>query len=601
MCGIAGLFAYNGAAPAPRPAELQAISEHMKRRGPDGAGEWWSADCRLGFAHRRLAIIDPVERAAQPMHSACGRYTIVFNGEIYNFRSLRNGLQSRGRPLVTQSDTETILELFALDGVDALAKLRGMFALAIHDARDNCLWLARDPYGIKPLYAANDGWTFRFASQVKSLLAGGIVSRDPEPAGAVGFFLFGHVPEPFTLYREIRSVEPGTFVKVDATGVHPAKTFASVTRVFAEAVAPSSGEFGLGLRTALLDSVSHHLVADVEVGAFLSAGVDSGAIVGLMRDCGQSRIRTVTLRYAEYEGSTEDEAPLASLVAKRYGTDHCERRVTRAEFVGDLPAILDAMDQPSIDGINSWFAAKAMRELGIKVALSGLGGDELLAGYPSFTDIPRWVGRFGLAARIPGLGALSRNLGALFLPGLAERNPKALAMLEHAGNYAGAYLLRRGLFMPHELGAVLPGDIAREGLDRLDPLARLGASLDPMPATPMARVAALESCNYMRSQLLRDADWAGMAQSVEIRVPLADFTLLQNVAPWIGQLQPGDGKRSLAACPSLPLPAEVVNRRKTGFGIPVINWLDGDASSSKGQASRHWSRRVFAAGLARAA
>jgi asparagine synthase (glutamine-hydrolysing) len=319
-----------------------------------------------------------------------------------------------------------------------------------------------------------------------------------------------------------------------------------------------------------------------------------------MADAGQRETRAITLAFDEYRGTAEDEAPLAGRVAARYGAQHIVRRVDEREFREDLPAILAAMDQPSIDGVNTWFVAKAAREAGLKVALSGLGGDELLAGYPSFVDLPRWRRRFGPFAMVPGLGRVARPLIRALAPGFASARPKALGLLEYADSWAGAYLLRRGLFLPHELKEVIDPDVAREGLRRLKPLRRLADSLSPDPGSDVGRVCVLESAHYMRNQLLRDADWAGMSHGVEIRVPLVDTAMLEALAPAIPNLAPGMGKAALAQAPTIPLPAEIVNRAKTGFAVPMRGWLDpsvgrpqGRQITSKGIDSRCWSRVIF--------
>jgi asparagine synthase (glutamine-hydrolysing) len=605
MCGLNGVFAYHPAASAPRRAELIATREAMARRGPDGAGDWWSADRRCALAHRRLAILDLAERASQPMASPDGRRVIVFNGEIYNTPELRAGLQARGVELRTTSDTEALLRLYELDGPAMLGRLRGMFALAVWDEDRRGLFLARDPYGIKPLYVCDDGWTFRFASQVKALLAGGGVSRDPEPAGVVGFQLFGAVPEPFTLYRDIRALPAGCWQWVDDAGPQPARPYVSLPAILAAgARTPAPAEaLAERVRAAALDSVSAHLLADVEVGAFLSAGVDSGALLGLMRDAGAGPATAITLAFGEFEGTAEDEAPLAALTAARYGARHVVRRVDRAEFEEDLPAILEAMDQPSIDGVNTWFVAKAAREAGLKVALSGLGGDELLAGYPSFSDLPRWRRRYGALAAVPALGRLARALLQAAAPGVLRARPKAAGVLEHASSWPGLYLLRRGLHLPHELAAIMDPDLAREGLRRLRPLGRIAAALEPDPGSDTGRVCALESGLYMRSQLLRDADWAGMAHGLEIRTPLVDIALLRTMASSIPRLRPGLGKAALAQAPSAALPEEIVRRAKTGFSVPTGAWMAAagrGAAGRKGAESRGWSQVVLSAAPRRA-
>lgn len=598
MCGLNGILAYRTSAPLPDSRELIATRDHMRTRGPDGEGEWWSADRRLGLGHRRLAILDLSERGSQPMRSACGRYVVVFNGEIYNYPDLRRQIEAAGRSFQSHSDTEALLHLYALKGADMVHDLRGMFAFAIWDEQARALFLARDPYGIKPLYYADDGQTFRFASQVKALLAGGQISREPEPAGVVGFHLWGSVPEPFTLYRGLLALPAGCTLTVSDGSVGAPRPYARIAEVLAEGARHPSALADMPdmVRSATLDSVRAHLLADVEVGLFLSAGVDSGALLGLMRDAGQEKIRAITLAFDEFSGTAEDEAPLAAEIAALYGAEHLVRRISKAEFQADLPAILEAMDQPSIDGVNTWLVSKAAREAGLKVVLSGLGGDELLAGYPSFREIPKWVNWLRIPSKVPGLGRAARNMSNLL--GVARQRPKLAGLLEYGGDYAGAYLLRRGLFLPFELGSVLEEDLVRSGLERLDVLPRLRAmALDPDPMSPTSRVASLEASCYMRNQLLRDADWAGMAHSLEVRTPLVDFTVLKALAPAIPGLTASGGKAAFAAAPSKPLPTALVTRRKTGFGVPMGDWLmlPGKAArANKGAASRAWGQEVLA-------
>lgn len=568
----------------------------MAARGPDASGEYFSQDGRVGFGHRRLSIIDLSEKGAQPMASRDGRFVVTFNGEIYNYRELRAALEHKGFVFHSQSDTEVLLHLYADKGEAMVHELRGMFAFAIWDAARGVMFLARDPYGIKPLYCSDDGWTFRFASQVKALLAGGAISRDPDSAGVVGFYLFGSVPEPFTTFRAIRAVPAGSTLRVDRSGAGAPHRYHSIAEVYSR---PSPTDIGDHdeIRAALLDSVRSHLVADVPVGAYLSAGIDSSALVGLMRDAGASDIQTVTIGFEEFRGKPQDETPLAAEVARFYGTKHTTRVVTRAEFEADLPRIFDAMDQPTIDGVNTWFVSKAARELGLKVAISGLGGDELFGGYPSFRDLPRWIGAFSLPSRIPFLGAAARRLLQPLTDFLGV-SPKAAGMLEYGGSYAGAYLLRRGLYMPWELETVLDREAVTQGLKRLSPLRHIAAELRPTPREAFARVAVLESALYMRNQLLRDTDWASMAHSLEVRTPLADRTLLARLSRI--KLNGNEGKAALASAPSRPLPEAIIDRPKTGFATPIDGWLRSSSSfrhvhirsSETPQWARVWSRMV---------
>lgn len=600
MCGINGLFAYNRAAHAPDPAELRVTRDHMAPRGPDGAGDWWGAEGRVGFGHRRLAIVDLSERGHQPMASGDGRHVVTFNGEIYNYRALRAELEAEGVAFRSDSDTEILLHLYAREGAGMVRRLRGMFAFALWDGDRGGLLLARDPYGIKPLYVADDGWTFRFASSVKALIAGGRVDPAPDPAGVVGFAVFGSVPDPFTVHRAVRALPAGHTQWVDRAGPREAAPYHDVAEVLAagaEAPLPAA-RHGERVREAVLESVEAHLLADVEVGVFLSAGVDSGALLGLMKEGGVARPRAITLTFAEYAGTAEDEGPLAAEVARTYGADHRARAVSRDEFVRELPAILAAMDQPSIDGVNTYFVAKAAREAGLKVALSGVGADELLAGYPSFREVPRAVAALRAFRALPGLGRAVRGLtGGL---GVLKDRPKYRGLLEHGGTLEGAYLLRRALFLPFELEEVLAPDFVERGLERFDPLAHLRALSTPRPRSATAAVALLESAQYMRHQLLRDADWAGMAHSVEIRTPFVDSALLAAMAPVTAALGPAGGKALLARAPATPLPAAVAGRSKTGFTVPTGAWMrevmggaDDGMTRTKGLASRLFAGAVL--------
>jgi asparagine synthase (glutamine-hydrolysing) len=601
MCGINGILAYHYSANPIDRAELARTRDHMAARGPDGKGEWIADDGRVGFGHRRLSIIDLTDKGAQPMASADGSIVVTFNGEIYNHRELRRDLEAKGCRFRSNSDTEVLLHLYAEKGEAMVHDLRGMFAFAIWDGPHHRLLMARDPYGIKPLYYADDGRTLRFASQVKALIAGGAVPADLDTAGVVGFHVFGSVPEPFTINRHVRTLPAGHSMIVGERGREAPRCFYTIAAAYFEGErSPAARLRGAdrlaAARANLLDSVHAHLVADVPVGAFLSAGIDSGGLVGLMRDAGQSEIETVTLSFKEFEGSANDEAPVAAEVARTYGTRHTTRTVTKAEFETELPRILDAMDQPSIDGINTWFVSKAARERGLKVAISGVGGDELLGGYPSFRDIPKWVGWLSAPAAIPGLGGLVRRAAMAVGPHRLHLSPKVAGILEYGGAYEGAWLLRRGLYMPWELEGILEPEIVRDGLSRLAPLAIVRAALDPTPVSGFARVATMEAALYMRNQLLRDSDWASMAHSLEVRTPLVDAVLLQHVAA-MGPPDPElPSKQELAAAPSVPLPKAVTDRKKTGFAVPVAPWTSARPSSGNRPApygyARDWAHTV---------
>lgn len=601
MCGMYGIFRRERACDDVHDRELRRMGERLRLRGPDGHGTFRSADGRVLLGHRRLAIIDLSERAAQPMTTHDGAFTITFNGEIYNYRALRTELEREGYVFRSDSDTEVLLHAYARHGAAMVDKLRGMFAFALFDAAKGALLLARDPYGIKPLYYADDGEHVRFASQVRALRASGALSNEVDAAGLVGFYLLGSVPEPFTIARGVRALPAGHTLWIEAGARCEPKAYFDIAHEYhsastdtATSVEPES------LNTALRESVEHHLIADVAVGAFLSAGIDSGALVGLARDVlGEGALLSgVTLAFDELRGHSADEAPLAATTAKQYGVEHHVRYVTQAEFEEDLPSFFTAMDQPTVDGLNTWFVSKATHELGLKVALSGLGGDELFGGYRSFADLPRWrqvVHRFGPLTK---LGSFAR-VALAPLTRAVSVSPKAAGMLELGGTWPGVYLLRRGLFLPWELPALLGDEQARVGLAELGVLEHIGARLVPDPGNDFARVATLEASLYMRNQLLRDTDWTSMAHSLEVRVPLVDAALLRRFGAKLGFSDDGlRSKRSLAEAPASPLPAEVAGRPKTGFTTPIDRWLERSEILGGWQRHAalrrrgvHWARR----------
>jgi len=577
MCGFAAILAGSPAPSRVDGDELVRIRDAMVARGPDGAGLWLSSNGRVGLAHRRLAIIDLSPAGAQPMAADDGRLRIVFNGEIYNYRALRAELEAEGIRFASHTDTEVILQLYRRHGRAMLSRLRGMFAFALWDEAAGGMLLARDHFGIKPLYVADDGATLRAASQVKALLAGGKIDTRPDPAGHAGFFLWGHVPEPYTLYRGIRSLAPGSWLWAGVGGDRTEGRFFDLRQ---ELAAAHAGQ-GPDLREALLDSVRHHLEADVPVGVFLSSGLDSTTLAALAAEAGGTPPRTVTLGFAEFAGTGKDEVPLAERVAAHYGCDHATVRVTAEDFSANRDRILASMDQPSVDGVNTWFVARAAHDRGLKVALSGLGGDELFAGYNDFAAIPKMVRMLAPFTAVPPLG---RALRAASAPWIGRfTSPKAAGLAEYGGDWGGAYLLRRGLVMPWQLSDVMDADMARDGLRTLMPRATLNQSVAHIGSDRL-KVSALETAFYMRNQLLRDSDWAGMAHSLEIRTPLVDIDLFRAMLPLIvGTMPPG--KRDMAAAAHPPLPDAVLNRPKTGFFVPVAQWLGARSLTA-------WARAV---------
>jgi len=583
----------------------------MATRGPDASGVWVAAEQNAGLAHRRLSIIDLDSRANQPMHSADGRYTITFNGEIYNYLSLREDLIGKGRQFRTASDTEVLLALFAEYGAAMLPRLRGMYAFGIHDNEAGTLFLARDPFGIKPLYYAEGQGAFYFASQVKALLTVPEVDLREEPAGHVGFFLWGSVPEPYTLYRGIHCLPAGSWLRAARAGASSPQIFASPAQEMLEfdsgALPDCQNEADERLHDALNESVRAHEIADVPVAIFLSAGIDSGTVASLAAEAGND-VEALTLGFDRLRNTPADETAAAASVARHYGLRHHTEYIDQATFMEHRERLLGEMDQPTTDGVNTYFISWLAHERGYKVALSGLGGDELFGGYPSFQQIPKAIGMLRPTSLIPGLG---RGLRVVTRPMIARfTSPKYASLFEYGGTWGGAYLLRRGLFMPWELPDFLDPELVRAGWRELASIERMNALVRRLgnpggvsrKQTNFCRVSILEMTRYMRTQLLRDADWAGMAHSLEIRVPLVDMFLLRQLAP-LRASRFSPRKADMVRCLRNPLPAEIVNRPKSGFVVPVREWMQETKSdpgairrpggSAADRGLRRWAAYVY--------
>jgi asparagine synthase (glutamine-hydrolysing) len=599
MCGIAGAFSFATQAVPIDQAIVARLNDLQRRRGPDGSGLWASPDKRVVLGHRRLAIIDTGASGAQPMWDPRGRWVITFNGEIYNYRALRAELEALGCVFRTASDTEVLINVVAQWGERGLRKLRGMYAFALWDAIEQELWLVRDPYGIKPLYVGERDGTLWFASSARALATAAPVGTARDAAALTGFYLWGTIPEPFSWWNGIRMLPAGHVqrIRADRAPEEP-RAFARIQDAYVSRAPQPLGPSEL--RGLLLDCVRDHMVADVPVGIFLSAGIDSNVIAALAAELG-SELRTVTLAFDEYAGTPQDEAPIAEAAAKILESNHVTVRISRAEFEQLVDDFLASMDQPTIDGLNTYLVSRAAAGQGLKVALSGLGGDELFGGYPSFSQIPKLL---KWRQRVPLPKTLGRAVHAIVRT-LAMPNtpPKAAGLLSHSGDIAHAYLLRRALRLEDNLDVLLDESWLKEGLERLSTVKTIAEAVAPLArakASVHAQVAALESCWYMRNQLLRDSDWSSMAHSLEVRVPYVDMRLIERLGPAIASDTPPT-KQALAAC-ARKLPPEMVERPKTGFFTPVRDWVDNPSGGHRrpSRGMRGWEtsvHRLFRASL----
>ena len=567
MCGIAGVFRLEGAISPDPSAALAAALAH---RGPDGRGVWRSLENDALLVHTRLAIIAPGPSGAQPMATADGRHRIVFNGEVFNYRDLRASLEGRGERFATGSDTEVLLRLLACDGPAALSRVRGMFALAWWDAGARALVLARDRFGIKPLYVAPTDHSIAFASEIHALVSSRVVERTIDPAGVLGFLAWGTVPPTLTYVAGVESLAPGTWMRWAQTGARESHPFADVAGVYAR---PPSGCTEAELReragAAVQQSVMAHLVADVPVGVFLSGGIDSSAILSAAANAGVSGLNTYTVRFDD----RSSEHDYAALVASTFGAAHHELVLDASRIVADLPAILARLDQPTLDAVNSYYVSAAVAETGVKAVLSGSGGDEMFGGYPSFRRLPaamRWKRR--LQPLAPAVGPA---VSAVLPERLAERWRH---FTSGNGRMSGAYRTQRGLFMPAEVerlaGPALRDCWASSAARVADAESALFAG---DASTLEGDVARLETRLYLGSQLLRDLDVMSMAHGLEVRVPFVDHVLLDAVWPDLGA-RPSlmQNKRLLHETLARPLPRAAVDRPKQTFTLPFATWMAAD-------------------------
>jgi asparagine synthase (glutamine-hydrolysing) len=572
MCGIAGVARRDGA-PLGDPAALaEALGGALAHRGPDGSGAWTSPASDVLLVHRRLAVIDVSDGGAQPM-MADGRHLIVFNGEIYNYRDLRAELEQAGHTFRTASDTEVLLRLLMTRGAGALARVRGMFALAWWDSGTRSLLLARDRFGIKPLYVAAAPGSIAFASELRALRAGRLIDDRPSTAAVLAFLAWGSVPPPLAWNEGAEVLEPGGWFEWRQDGGERRGTFADARGPYAVQRARPSDPRELVERTshAVRESVRAHLVADVPVGVFLSGGIDSGAIVSAATSAGTTGLQTFTVAFDD----ETSEAARARTVADAFGTKHHELRLAGQEVAGDLPQILARIDQPTIDAINTFYVSRAVAATGIKAVLSGTGGDELFGGYPSFSRLPRAM----RAKRIVGpFWPIVAGAGRIAVPSRLQARWRHFAAAN--GSLVEAYRVQRAFLLPEELEAIAgpalrdsPAfDSAAAFLEEVE-----HARLDPAgPEGAAASVARMESRLYLQSQLLRDTDVMSMAHGLEVRLPFVDHEIVSAVWPDLGShARLLAGKALLTRSLERPLPSAVVRHPKQGFTLPFARWMRG--------------------------
>ncbi len=556
MCGIAGYLSCE----LVDQAKLHQFTWAMRHRGPDDCGTYVSRCGHVGLAQTRLSILDLTAAGHQPMSTEDGRYTIVFNGEIYNYRDLRRDLQAEGIRCNSDSDTEVLLRMYAQQGANMLGKLAGMFAFAIWDDELQTCFLARDPLGIKPLYYWSHGSSIVFGSEIRTIVSSELTGPKIDELGLAKYLLYGNVPDPHSLIAGMRSLPAGHSMTwrggVASISQYWVPTYGAVQTTEAEAVART--------RIALEESLDRHLVSDVPVGIFLSGGLDSTTLLALASSKTSKQYATFCISFDEQEFN---EGRVAEKTASHFNSEHHDWRLTSEQGRELVDEFLNSLDCPSNDGFNTFCVSKFARSRGFKVVLSGLGGDELFGSYPSFREVPRLM-RIGRLIATTGPGA--RWVGKQLEQFATRRSLNRLGVfLQSQRGPMAAYWAMRGFFTPKEVAQLVDH---YTGKCELDVGSILEEAVTSQP-TLQDSVAYLESTRYMRSQLLRDSDVFSMAHGLELRVPFADSRLFDVVNHIPASIRLAPGKKLL--CDAVPeLPPWVLNAPKKGFRFPFEKWVN---------------------------
>jgi len=563
MCGIVGIL---GKDLASSEKAMQQMLQMQKHRGPDAQGLWQDAHCTLG--HNRLAIIDLQDAANQPMHSINGRFTIVFNGEIYNYRDIKKELSKTLVHWKTDSDTEVLLEAYAKWGPDCLKKLNGMFGFAIWDNKDNSLFLARDRMGIKPVYYSQKNETFLFASELRVILKSGLVSKDINSNSVADFIRYSWVQAPDTIMQDVHLLEQGTYA-VFKNGVLTKTQWWDINAYKYTAI--EKGESIEHIRTNVKElfykAVDARLVSDLPIGAFLSGGIDSSAVVAAMAEQSTSKVNTFSIGFKEKE---YDESDYARAISKKFNTEHHSLICSAESTKNEIPEILNSFDTPSADGVNSYIISSLVKQSGITVALSGLGGDELFCGYPVFKQLPK-LANYESYWKLPHI--LRKQASAvLALP----QNPKLSKLSEmlqtESFSNATIYPFFRQIYSKEMAKKVLNANSAESRIK--DSFKKVCGEYT------LGWISHAEITGYTQNVLLKDADMCSMTHALEIRVPFFDHNLVEYVLQLSDKAkQPLSPKKLFIDALSNELPDEVVNRKKMGFAFPWDVWLRKDLKS----------------------
>tara|TARA_B100000963_G_scaffold354404_1_gene370875 strand:- start:7771 stop:9516 length:1746 start_codon:yes stop_codon:yes gene_type:complete len=551
--------------------QLKSMKNQMIYRGPDGDGIWLNETKDLGLGHVRLSIIDLNTKSNQPLISECKRYVIIFNGEIYNYKELRAELIHEGYYFKTKSDTEVILNLYKKFGYSFYKKVRGMFSFIIWDNQNKELIAARDPFGIKPLYYYDFNGQLIFSSSVKSLSSDNTLNLEISEAGHIGFLIFGHVPEPFTLYKHIKSLPAGSIMSVKKQDKKIFKYFSIKNEIEDTLNTFNHKTFNKidYLNGIINNTIEYHMTSDVDVSLFLSGGLDSATILSHMNSNNNdsSKNHSITLGFDEFSNTYNNEVIRAKKFAKKYNSPHIVANINKNFYLNIQEDFYDKMDQPTIDGLNTYLISNIAKKNNFKVAISGIGADEFFAGYPSFSQIPILL---KYLKKIPFKNKLFDFFNNINHNINYKIKAKYLGLLKYSNTIEQAYFLRRALHMPWEIRNLFGESFFDKGYQELDLFNVMSKNIIPNVDLRI-NIIILELNYYLKNQLLRDADWAGMANSVEIRTPFVDFQFFKELLPIIISSFPPN-KKDLSSNLKKNFDNIFLYKKKSGFSTPINLW-----------------------------
>jgi len=557
MCGIAGIIGLRDKGDAT--TKIKRLANTLAHRGPDAEG--FFIDDRVALAHRRLSIIDLSETANQPLFDVTGRYCIILNGEIYNYREVKSSFSEY--PFRTESDTEVVLAAYVEHGTDCLSLLNGMFALAIWDREQRELFVARDRLGVKPLYYSQtaDG-VFVFASEIRAILDSELIPRHLSKNGLYEYLMYQSVYSPRTIVENIFQLPAGEF-GLFRDSKFEKWPFWQIDKTTAY-VDIDESEVKKNIKELLLRSVERRMVSDVRLGAFLSGGIDSSAVVALMSEVSEQPIDTFSVFFGEREF---DESRYSNLIAQKYNTRHTGVVITPGDLLAELPSALKAVDSPSGDGINTYVVSKATKRSGLKVALSGLGGDELFAGYPNFL---RWLKlKKGIYPKIPT--TMRKSLAfALSASKRSKAHRSADILRAEGSDISDIYSVLRQVMSKKIVDDLSMFDKSDNDVEDL--LRERASSIDGFPLFSQFTIAEL--LGYTQNVLLKDTDQFSMASALEVREPFFDYELVEYVLRIPDKIKFPKYPKSLLVESIAPmLPDEIVHRKKMGFVFPWEKWM----------------------------